>query len=344
MNSKSRSRCSLQSLGLCALIVAALILSVGGFQVAAAGTVLRLTSALGTDHPDVICLEQFVKEVARRTNGEVDIRLFANNALGAPPDTTEQVVRLGTIDMALLASSNIDKYSRAFAMMAVPYMHDDLAHAHRTLDGPALDWFTQEGRKAGFELIALNFEFGFRMTSNNKRLINTPADFKGLKIRIPPEPQSRSIMEAFGAIPQVVAFPDTYLALANNAIDGAELPLSGMISQKWYEVQKFMSMTNHIYVHQMVIANAQVWSKLKPDWQKVIHEEAVAAGSRARKMVADQEKGYIAQMEKVGIKFSYPDLAPFRALAGPSHAELKKWIGDEAWNKYVSYVEAARKK
>jgi len=316
-------------------VAVALVLTVANPRSAPAATVLRLTSALGTDHPDVICLEQFVKEVAKRTNGEVDIRLFANNALGAP---------LGTIDMALLASSNIDKYSRPFAMMAVPYMHDDLAHAHRTLDGPALGWFTDEGRKAGFELVALNFEFGFRMTSNNRRLINTPADFKGLKIRIPPEPQSRSIMQAFGAIPQVVAFPDTYLALANNAIDGAELPISGMISQKWYEVQKFMSMTNHIYVHQMVIANSQVWSKLKPEWQKIIREEAVAAGARARKMVADQEKDYIAQMEKAGIKFSYPDLAPFRALAGPSHAELKKWIGDDAWSKYVGYVEAARKK
>ncbi|HWT83163.1 MAG TPA: TRAP transporter substrate-binding protein, partial [Candidatus Methylomirabilis sp.] len=303
-----------------------------------------LTSALGTDHPDIICLEQFVKEVAKRTNGELDIRLFTNNALGAPPDTTEQVVRLGTIDMALLASSNIDKYSRPFAMMAVPYMFDDLAHAHRTLDGPALEWFTQEGRKAGFELIALNFEFGFRITSNNRHPINTPANFKGLKIRIPPEPQSRSIMEAFGAIPQVVAFPDTYLALATNAVDGAELPISGMISQKWYEVQKFMSMDNHIYVHQMVIANSQVWSKLRPEWQKIIREEAVAAGARARKMVADQEKEYIAQMEKAGIKINYPDLAPFRALAGPSHAELKKWIGDEAWSKFLGYVEAARKR
>ena len=325
-------------------LVGALALVVAAVGPAHAGTVLRLTSALATDHPDVIALDQFIRAVARRTNGDLDIKLFPNNTLGAPPETTEQVVRLGTIDLALLAPSNIDKYARPYAAVMVPYIYDDLAHAHRVLDGPSFGWFAEEGRKAGFELITMNYEFGFRITSNNRRPINSPADVKGLKIRVPPENQPRAAMQALGAIAQLVAFPEVYLALANNVIDGAELPLSGMISQKWYEVQKHMAMTNHIYGNQLLIANSKAWAGLKPEWQTVIREEAKAAGATARKMVADEEKENIVKLEKLGIKFTYPDLAPFRALVGPAHEELKKWIGEEAWNKYMSYVEAGRKK
>ena len=157
------------------------------FRTARAETTLRLALATDVTHPNNIATDKFVKAVAERTGGELQIKVFPNNTLGSPPEQTEQVVRLGTIDMCILAPSNIDKYSRPFAAVMIPYIYDDLAHAHRVIDGPAYGWLKGESEKAGFALIAFNFEFGFRVICNSKRPIATPADMKGLKIRVPPE-------------------------------------------------------------------------------------------------------------------------------------------------------------
>ncbi len=311
---------------------------------AQAETVLRLSLATDVTHPNNIATEAFVKAVAERTNGDLQIKVFPNSVLGSPPEQTEQVVRLGTIDMCILAPSNIDKYSRPFASVMIPYIYDDLDHAHRVIDGPAYDWLKGESEKAGFALIAFNFEFGFRVMCNSKRPIESPADVKGLKIRVPPENQSRTSMEALGATAQVVPFPEVYLALANKVIDGAEQPLSAIYSQKWYEVQNYVSLTNHIYGNQFLIANGKVWQRIKPEWQKIIEEESRKAGKVARQLVTDQERDYIAAMQKIGVKVNSPNLAPFRAAMGPAHASLKSWIGAETWDKWMGFVEQARKK
>jgi TRAP-type C4-dicarboxylate transport system substrate-binding protein len=179
---------------------------------------------------------------------------------------------------------------------------------------------------------------------NSKRPIESPADVKGLKIRVPPENQSRTSMEALGATAQVVPFPEVYLALANKVIDGAEQPLSAIYSQKWYEVQNYVSLTNHIYGNQFLIANGKVWQRIKPEWQKIIEEESRKAGKVARQLVTDQERDYIAAMQKIGVKVNSPNLAPFRAAMGPAHASLKSWIGAETWDKWMGFVEQARKK
>lgn len=328
-----------------AVLAGSTALALGGsIKRARAESVLRLSLATDVTHPNNIATEGFVKAVADRTGNELQIKVFANSVLGSPPEQTEQVVRLGTIDMCILAPSNIDKYCRPFASVMIPYIYDDLAHAHRVIDGPAYDWLKGESEKAGFALIAFDFEFGFRVMCNSKRPIETPADVKGLKIRVPPENQSRTAMEALGATTQVVPFPEVYLALANKVIDGAEQPLSAIYSQKWYEVQNYVTLTNHIYGNQFLIANGKVWQKIKPEWQKIIEEESRKAGLVARKLVLEQERDYIAAMQKIGVKVNSPDLKPFRAAIGPSHASLKSWIGAEPWDKWMGFVEAPRKK
>ena len=152
-------------------------------------------------------------------------------------------------------------------------------------------------------------------------------------------------MEALGATAQVVPFPEVYLALANKVVDGAEQPLSAIYSQKWYEVQNYVSLTNHIYGNQFLIANGKIWQKIKPEWQHIIEEESRKAGKIARQQtVTDQEREYIAAMQQKGVKVNAPNLAPFRAAIGPSHVSLKAWIGTDTWDKWMGFVDQARKK
>jgi hypothetical protein len=118
-------------------------------------------------HPNTIAVNEMVKEIAKKTNGAVNIKVFSNNVLGSPPETTEQA-RLGVIEFAVLSPSQLDKFNRAFGVVMIPYQFDDYAHAYKTLDETAWDWFQAKAHDIGFEIVA-NFEWGFRALSNPGR-------------------------------------------------------------------------------------------------------------------------------------------------------------------------------
>ena len=132
---------------------------------ASAQTVMRLCTVPDKTHPNNVALEGMIKRVSERTKGQIAMDVFPSSILGNPNDTTEHV-RLGAIDMALLAPSHLDKYDPAFATMMLSFMFDNIEHAYRTEVGPAFDWYKEHGRKTGFELIA-NFAFGFRNITNH---------------------------------------------------------------------------------------------------------------------------------------------------------------------------------
>lgn len=303
----------------------------------------KLTHSADVQHPNHLAAEEMVKRIDERTNGQVKIKMFPNNALGAPPETTEQV-RLGVIEFAILSPTQLDKYNRAFGVVFIPYQFDDFAHAHKTLDQTAASWLQDMHRKIGFVHIA-NFEWGFRSITNSKRPINTPDDVKGLKLRVPPEIQIKAAMEALGAVTHTIAFSEVYLALASGTVDGQDNPVPTNYSQKFYEVNKHLALTKHVYTPMMLVANARAWDRISADNRKIIEEEGKRAGQKARQDVQDKEKFYIAEMEKTGVKTTEPDVSKFRALMGPAYKAVKEWVNDDkAWDQWAGFVEAARKK
>jgi TRAP-type C4-dicarboxylate transport system substrate-binding protein len=114
----------------------------------------------------------FVEAVEKRTNGQIKIQIFPNNALGAPPEQAEQV-KMGVTDMGLPTQGQFDKWIKTFGAVMLPFAYDDYDHVHRALDGPAFDWFKQLAEKEGFILLA-NWEYGFRNLTNSKKPVNTP--------------------------------------------------------------------------------------------------------------------------------------------------------------------------
>ena len=303
---------------------------------------LRLAHSADTSHPNHIAFDAMAKRVAERSKGAVLIKIFPANALGSPPEQAEQV-RLGVLDLAMLSPSQLDKFDRAFGVVFIPYQFDDYAHAHRTLDGPARSWLVERGRKQGFEIVAPNFEWGFRSLTNSVRPVNTPDDMKGMKLRVPPEIQIKAAMEALGAVAHTIAFPEVYLALANKTVDGQDNPVPTNFTSKFYEVQRHLALTKHVYTPMFLVASAKSWSgKLNEPQRAILADEANKAGAEARRMVQEKENWYIAEMEKAGVRTTRPDVAPFRALMEPAYKAIKQYVGDNAWVTWEKYVREAR--
>lgn len=293
-------------------------------------------------HPSHLAAKQFAAKVEERTKGQVKITIYPANILGSPPEQCEQV-RLGAIDMGLPTQGALDKYVKAFSVVMLPFVYDDYDHVYRTLDGPSMDWFAPLAEKAGF-IVLSNWEWGFRNLTNNKRPILKPDDVKGLKIRTPPEIQLQAAMEALGGIVTKIAFPEVYMALAQNVVDAQENPIAVIYHNKFYEVQKHLALTRHVYNCMVHVVSAKAWAKLTPEQKKIFREESKAAGAYMRKSIVAEEADQIAKMEKAGMKVTRPDLSLFRAAMGPAYERIGKYAGEENVKKFMTYVEAARKK
>jgi tripartite ATP-independent transporter DctP family solute receptor len=301
---------------------------------------LRWAHFAPEDHPANIAAKQFASRVETRTQGAIKITIFPNNVLGGPPEQAQQI-KLGTIDMGLPTQGQLDKYDTAFAAVMLPFVFDSPAQVYRVLDGPAMDWLAPRAEKQGFVLLR-NWDYGFRNVTNSVRPINLPDDVAGLKIRTPPELQIQASMEALGATVQAIAFPELYLALSQKVVDGEENPIPVIYYSKFYEVQKHLALTRHVYNNMIHTIGVGTWKKLTPAQQQIFREESVAAGDLMRKLIADGEADQLVKLAAAGMQITRPDPAPFRAKMEPAYKRIAAYAGDENVKKFRALVEAAR--
>lgn len=302
---------------------------------------LRWAHYAQEDHPAHTACKQFAANVEKRTNGEVKINIFPNNVLGGPQEQAQQV-KLGSIDMALPTQGQLDKFEKAFAVVMLPFMYDSNDHVFRVLDGPAQEWLAPLAEKQGIVLLG-SWEYGFRNVTNSIRPINTPDDMKGLKLRTPPELQIQAAMEACGSVVQAIAFPELYLALAQKVVDGEENPIAVIYYSKFFEVQKHLALTRHVYNSMNNVISAATWKKLTPAQQTIFREENAASAKLMRKLIGDEETGQIEKMAAAGIQVTRPDLAPFRARMEPAYTRIAAYAGADNVKKYQEIVDKARK-
>lgn len=307
----------------------------------AAPLTMRFAHFSPEDHPANVAAKQFATRVEQRTNGAVKINIFPNNVLGGPPEQAQQI-KLGTIDMGLPTQGQLDKYDKAFAAVMLPFIWDSPQHVYRVLDGPGMDWLAPLAEKQGFILLR-NWEYGFRNVTNSVRPINTPDDVKGLKLRTPPELQIQASLEAVGATVQAIAFPELYLALSQKVVDGQENPVAVIYFSKFYEVQKYMALTRHIYNNMIHTVSAASWKKLDAGQQTIFREESGAAGDLMRRLIVEQEEDQIKKIIAAGVPVTRPDLAPFRAKMGPALERIAAYAGADNVKKFHEMAEKGRK-
>lgn len=311
--------------------------------VAAHAEPVTLTFSHGTPttHPEHVAAMQFARRVEQRTQGQIKFEIFPAGQLGSENEVLQKV-RSGALDMAASTQNYLIKYEKAFAVITLPYVFDNYAHAHRVLDGPAMAWLAPLAEKQGFVMLS-NWEWGFRNLTNNQRPINTPEDVRGLRIRVPPVLGLEATMQALGAQVSKIGFNELPLALSQGMVDGQENPLNVIYFFKLHEVQKHLALTRHVYYNQVHLMGAKSWAKLTPAQQKIVREESKAAGEGARKAIIAEEEELIAKMADAGMKVTRPDPRPFRAMVEPAYKEITRFAGEENVHRFLKMVEDERR-
>jgi len=325
------------------LLVVLMILSVSvplACGQATAQIVMKLGHFAADSHPGNLASKMFAEGVEKRTNGQIKVTIYPNNALGSPPEVLEQNI-LGAVDMSLPTQGQLGKYSKKFNCVMLPFAFKDYAQADKVLDGPFLKWAVPDLDKAGLVFLS-NWEWGFRNLTNSKRPVKVPADVKGLKIRTPPELPTQAAMEALGAVVATINFNELQMALKQGVVDGQENPIAVIYSNKIYETQKYLTMTGHNYNTMVHVISKKTWDKLTPEQQKIVREESKKAGDWMRKSLREAEASQIKELQKLGMQVTYPDKAKFKALMKPAYDRMAAIAGEDNIKAFTKMVDQVK--
>lgn len=287
--------------------------------------VLKLGHTGAPNHHYHATAEKFKEAVEKKSKGEIEIKIFPSDQLGNQRQLVEGA-QLGTVDMVLTSDSQISSFVDSFGILNLPFLFRDTAHVAKAMDGEVGTYFTAEAAKKGMTVLGY-WENGFRHVSNSKRPINVPDDLKGLKMRTPNSAVSLDTFRALGALPTPMGFGEIYSSLQLGVVDGQENPIAHILTQKWYEVQKFFSLTGHQHNVEPLVMSKIIFDGLKPEYQKLLLDEGKAAALVSRKMVDDEEAGQLKELEKVIKVNKVPSLQPFATAATPVYDSAKKKYG-----------------
>jgi tripartite ATP-independent transporter DctP family solute receptor len=301
---------------------------------------LKFGHYLVETHPAHIAAVAFADAVAARTGGQIKVTIFPNSKLGSTQEMLEQTI-LGALDLVIPTEPAIAKYANKFNLVGAPFAFKDYAATDRFFAGDFLKWVNPDLEKAGLKYLA-RWEYGFRTYTTSKRQINTPDDFKGLKIRTPPDFVNQETVKALGGIAQTIAFTELAMALKQGVVDGQENPIATIYSNKMWETQKYLSMLNYTYNSTHLLMGKAAFDRLTPAQQQILIEEGTKAGLAMQRSVRDMEASQIAELKKNGMEVAYPDTAPFKVAALPVYAALKAQLGDSVFNTFMGLLDKAK--
>ncbi len=288
---------------------------------------------------------EFKELVEKDTNGKVVIQIYPADTFATLAKTLDELMR-GTLDMHLMTPAGGQNQIKELAALMQLFAFDDIDHINRFWSGPALKRVQQIYAKRGV-IVHSPASYGFRQMSNNVRPIQTAADVKGLKMRVPPEIQILEMYKSLGAVPTTIAFTEVYMGLSQNLADGACGPMESFMQLKWNEVQKYVSITNHCYQAMFLQINKAKWDSLSPDVQKVIEKADEVVMAKIRKGMVESDKANIKAAQDKGVKVNYLTDAgrkTFQEATKSAYAPIAKFAGEEWFNEVLGYVEASRKK
>src|SRR5438034_402499 len=321
---------------LCTLAVAA-----GGAWVlpavpAAAQETLKMNISISQNSHYGVAVDTFAREVEARTGGRYKVQNFYSGALGAERESIE-AIQLGTLDLTLTSTGPVPNFVPEVAILDIPFLFRDYAHARAVLDGPIgqelLEKFPAKG------MVALAWaENGFRHMTNSKRPVNAPDDLKGLKMRTMENPIHIQAYKQFGILPTPMAFTEVFTALQQGTVDGQENPLSVITAAKLDQVQKNLSLTGHVYSPAVILMNKGQWDKLS-EADKLAFLDAASEGVKAnRARVDDDERKAGAALRARGMTVAeHVDKAKFQAALAPAYADFARRFGQANIDRIRNY-------
>ena len=292
----------------------------------------KLATGQDPTHPVNKRAQEAINRIREATNGRVAFNLFPANQLGSDTDLLAQV-RSGGVEMFNLSTSILATFVPVAGIVNTGFAFASYDKVWAAMDGALGTHIREQTAKAGLVAPGKLWDNGFRQITSSTRQIKTPDDLKGFKIRVPPAPMLTSVFKTLGAGATPINFNELYSALQTQVVEGQENPLAIFASAKLFEVQKYVSMTGHVWDGYMMLANRRAWAALPADAQAIITRELDRSAADERADIAVLSQSLRDDLVKKNITFFDVDRDLFRAaLAKTSfYADWKKTYGEEAW-------------
>jgi len=305
--------------------------SIAGHRAKAAEFNLKYGNDLPAAHPINKRASEACDAIRAATNGRVDIQIFPNSQLGGSTDMLSQV-RSGALDIFTVGSplANVVPVS---SISSIAFAFPDFAGVWAAVDGDLGALIRQQIGTIGLVAFDKMWDNGFRQITTSNKPINTPDDLKGLKLRVPVSPLFTSMFRALGTSPTAINFVEVYTALQTKIVDGQENPLALIEAAKFYEVQKYCSLTGHMWEGFWMVANRRNWEQLPQDLRdttaRLLNEGAV----KQREDMAKLNTTLEAQLKEKGLTFNAVNKKPFQEAlkAAGFYTEWRQKYGEDAW-------------
>jgi TRAP-type transport system periplasmic protein len=292
----------------------------------------KYANNLPETHPMNVRAREMTAAIKQETNGRFDLQIFPNSQLGSDTDTLSQI-RSGGVEFFTLSGLILSTLVPVASINGMGFAFPDYDTVWKAMDGDLGAYVRGQIGKANLVAMEKIWDNGFRQTTTSTKPIVTPDDFRGMKLRVPVSPLWTSMFKALDASPASINFNEVYSALQTKIVDGQENPLAIISTAKLYEVQKYCSLTNHMWDGFWFLANRRAWESLPDDVRTVVAKHINAAGFKERDDVAKLNASLQQDLSAKGLVFNRPDPAPFRDKLRSTgfYTEWQGKYGAEAW-------------
>ncbi|MCD8221385.1 MAG: TRAP transporter substrate-binding protein [Clostridiales bacterium] len=318
----------------------------GSTEAAASGEVykIKMHHDLSEESAQHQGLLKYKEIVEKKSGGRVQIQIFANNTLGTDTEVAE-MLQTGSVESALIPTAKLSGFYAPLQLLDLPFVFPTRDACYGALDDEEFkSMLLDPMEEIGFK--GINFwESGFKQFTANSPL-ESMADFNGLKFRTMESPLIIAQFEALGASPTPIDLGETYNSLQQGVVDGEENPLVTIVSNKFYEVQKNCTISNHAYLAYALLFAKSYWDTLPEDIQQIIEEAAAEAVQEERQITIDNEDGYIQTIKDSGCEVSYLSdeaKAEMTEAMKPVHEQFRDVIGSDTLDKGYEIIESYNK-
>lgn len=325
-------------------LIAAVAIAAAGVAAAQTRTI-KFANQNAKGHPIVLGMEKFAEIVESKSGGKFKVNVFPGGALGSD-QANVSALQGGALEMASMNSGIFASVVKDFEVYDFPFLFGNPKEADAVVDGPFGAGLHKKLEDKGLVGLAY-FELGFRQITNSKRPITKVEDIAGLKLRVIPNPINVDWVSALGANPTPLPFPELYAALEQKAVDGQENPVATINGAKLFEVQKFMTLTNHQYNPQSVVVSKKFWDSLSADERKLLQDAAIEASKFQREQSRNAAAGILENLKKAGMQVSElppAEVAKLRDKMKPVIAKHSASVGEATVKAVMAELDKVRAK
>lgn len=314
-----------------AALAAVLTVVLTGAAFAAPEYVIKVGYILPENQSDhIIMRDVFKKDIEEKSGGRISVELYPNAQLGGDRELIESV-QLGTVQVAIPATSALAGFDKRFQVFDLPFLFKSKETAFKALDGELGKTVDELLKPLGMRNLGYG-ENGYRHITNSRGPIHKPEDLKGIKLRTMENPLHLAFFKMLGANPTPMSFGELYTALQQGTVDGQENPVVLVYTSKFYEVQKFYSLTGHVYSATMLVANDDFFASMPEDLWKIVEDAGKRYVVEQRALAEVQEQEFLEELKKTGLQIN--ELTPeekqlFIDATLPAYDQFKDIIGAE---------------